>query len=611
MDPNRRALPVSRLCLCAVLAVCGGKLFAQTAVEQPNREDHRDFPAVWPKGPDRESVPAWAAPGRIRFARWDGGRIEVAKAVLSGWPGFCPPDPDLLYTMANWYDPGTIRFAKEAGLNVLWVTFSVGFSNETERDHQEQVRRYILECHRQGIHVVAYESIANIFWEDMFAVHPEAANWPSIGKDGKPVPYGAAYFAKVGRITRYMADLTKPQWRDYLRRRVDLAIDAGADGITYDNNFGRCLAEVYSELQQHAASRKKDFLMMGNFHADTYVVNRLLNSLTTEDGVEPGLYTAPPPEPSRGLTPLKSGSLATNIGLLRIHESLSEGWKPAMIECGRRETGNRFLGMMSPQRTQLAMAESMMYGVAHELFVEVKVARQLVTGDPAATEAWRAAGAYNRFFANHEDLYVGARSKCDIAVVLDDAAPNLPLLNRLAAHGVLYNVVYDRDLTAAMLHRYKAALVVAQDVPSSAQSAIAQFSAKGGKVFVIECGNKNQQTLLENATRFHANASIELLAAELTRATGEPLVTLQSPDGVLYNVTEQPQRRRLLVHLLNYTLQPAEKICLTVRGRFKPCDVLSPDATAKSPLRVSESHGRTEVDIPSLGIYAVLVFESL
>ena len=109
------------------------------------------------------------------------------------------------------------------------ITFSVGFANETESAHQQQVRQYIRECHRTGIHVMAYESLANIFWEDMFAVHPAAANWPSIGKDGKPVPYGAANFAKVGRITRYMADLTKPEWRDYLRGRVDLAIDAGSE----------------------------------------------------------------------------------------------------------------------------------------------------------------------------------------------------------------------------------------------------------------------------------------------------------------------------------------------------------------------------------------------
>ena len=65
---------------------------AQGAVEQPSQPTRSGFPVVWPKGPGRDSVPDWAAPGKVRFARWDGGRIEVAKAVLSGWPGFSPAD---------------------------------------------------------------------------------------------------------------------------------------------------------------------------------------------------------------------------------------------------------------------------------------------------------------------------------------------------------------------------------------------------------------------------------------------------------------------------------------------------------------------------------------
>ena len=592
------------------LVLCCGDVSAQAAFEQPGPQSRLGFPIVWPKGPERDSVPAWAAPGRVRFARWDGGRIEVAKAVLSGWPGFCPPEPDLVYTMANWYDPATIRFAKEAGLNVLWVTFSVGFSNEAERDHQAQVRRYIRECHRQGIHVVAYESIANLFWEDMFMAHPASAGWVSVGKDGKPVPYGAANFAKVGRITRYMADLSNAEWRAFLRHRVDLAMDAGADGITYDNNFGNNLAEVYRELQQHAARRKKEFLIMGNFHANTYVLNRLINSLTTEDGMEPGLYTTERPELRRRLTPLKSGSLATNIGLFRVHEALSEGWKPAMVECGVRETGDRFLGMMSPQRTQLAMAESMAFGVAHELFVEVKVARQLVTGDPAATESWRAAGAYNRFFARHEDFYTGARSRAGLAIVLDDGTANVPLLNGLAAHGVLFNVVYEHDLTATLLHRYKAALVAAEHVRPSARSAIEEFSTQGGKVLVMETGHKNHQPPAANATRFQTSAPVETLAAELKRAAGEALVTLQAPEGVLCNVTEQTHPKRLVVHLLNYTLRPVEKIKLTVQGRHT-WRAISPDADAKPPRCSGGSDDKTEVEIPSLGIYSVVAFDLL
>jgi hypothetical protein len=267
-------------------------LSAQVGAEPAKETLRAKYPAEWPAGPAKDSVPEWAAPGRIHFARWDGGRIETAKAMLSGWPGFNPPDPDRLFAMTNWYDTRTISLLRQAGINMVWVTFSNGFSIQTEQAHQEQVRRYIEECHRQGIHVMAYESIANMFWEDMFERVPESRNWLQIGGDGKPVPYGAGDYTKMGRVTRYMANLGNPEWVKYLEKRVDLAIDAGADGVIYDNNFSNHLVDVYQDIYRHGSARKKDFLLMGNFHQDTYVLNRLVNSMTTEDGVEPGLYDA-------------------------------------------------------------------------------------------------------------------------------------------------------------------------------------------------------------------------------------------------------------------------------------------------------------------------------
>jgi hypothetical protein len=187
------------------VAAIAAVIFAGVAAAQVGMENVSSasgYPAVWPAGPDRDSVPEWAQPGKIRFARWDGGRIETAKAMLSGWPGFNPPDPNLLETMTNWYQPETVRLLREAGINMIWVTFSNGFSIQTEAAHQEQLRRYIDECHRQGIHVMAYESIANMFWEDMYERVPESRNWAFLGKDGKPVPYGAGDYSKMGRITR-------------------------------------------------------------------------------------------------------------------------------------------------------------------------------------------------------------------------------------------------------------------------------------------------------------------------------------------------------------------------------------------------------------------------
>ena len=85
------------------------------------------------------------------------------------------------------------------------------------------------ECHKYGIRVLAYESVANMFWEEMFQNVPESKDWLLLS-DGKPVPYGAGDYTKMGRVTRYMADLSKPGWREYMRKRIDLAVEAGADG---------------------------------------------------------------------------------------------------------------------------------------------------------------------------------------------------------------------------------------------------------------------------------------------------------------------------------------------------------------------------------------------
>ena len=251
--------------------------------------------------------------------------------MLSGWPGFNPPIPDNVYTMSNWYDPQTIHLLRDAGINVAWVTFSNGFSIPTEQNHREQLRRYIAECHRQGIHVIAYESVANIFWEDMFEHVPESRDWVQMDADGKPVPYGSGDYSKMGRVTRYMADLGNPQWRDYLKKRVDLAIDAGADALMYDNNFGGHLVDLYQDIYRYGAARKKDFMIMGNFHQNSYVLNRLINCMTTEDGAEPGVYDEAHLQGRRGrldattLVPVDHGRLVTNVGLFRIYNALSHG----------------------------------------------------------------------------------------------------------------------------------------------------------------------------------------------------------------------------------------------------------------------------------------------
>ena len=186
---------------------------------------------------------------------------------------------------------------------------------------------------------------------------PEAKNWVRIGSDGKPVPYGAANYGKMGRVTRYMADVINPQWRDLLKKRIDLAVEAGTDGIMYDNCAARSvveLADLFQEIMRYALSRKKDLLVMANFHRNSYVVNRLLNCITTEDGGESGVFATenlmhgPRRSERASMLVVDGGYLVNNVGLFRIFENLAEGWKPVMIESNLREIGAREEDFMRP-----------------------------------------------------------------------------------------------------------------------------------------------------------------------------------------------------------------------------------------------------------------------
>jgi hypothetical protein len=586
---NANRLVSFSLCLAAVLATSiAWRAHAQPGAIENAQPTVVGFPTDWPAGPARDAQPIWAAPGKIRFARWDGGRIETAKAMLSGWVGFNPPIPDYVDSMTNWYTPRTARLLKEAGVNTITVTFSNGFSNQTERNHQEQLKEYIALCHREGIRVLAYESIANMFWEDMFENVPESKDWVRKDPDGKPTPYSAGSYAKMGRVTRYMARLAHPGWREYLKKRIDLAIEAGADGIFYDNNFNEYLFETYREMYRHGLSRKRDFVMGGNFHSNTYVLNRITNLISTEDGVEPGIYAAANvPErdaAKKQLVGVGDGYLVTNLGLYRVLNAFSHGWKPVIVEDGKRETSDRLARPIPARRHQLALAEAWPLGASMQLFSEGAFADGLYRGRPEAMEIWQAIGRYNRFHAANELLYVNAAPWANVAVVLDESSAGVAALNALAARNVGYRVIYEHDLTADHLLGARAVVVATADMRPKADAAIESFKSSGGKVF-----------------RLSETPSIDALARQVA-ASAPPPFTLEAPTGVLAVATTQNAGQRLLIHLLNYTAQPAGKVRIAIRGQVNSAALHSPD----------ETHGTMRVDganieVPWLDTYSVIV----
>ena len=525
-----------------------------------------------------ETVPEWARTGNFSFARWDGGPLEVSKGALSGWPGFVVPDPQVIYATTHLYDPTTIELLERAHVNWIWVTWSVGFSNQTEAAQQVLLRKYIEECHRHGIHVTAYMSIGNIFWEDMFTHVPESRNW-LLKINGQPVPYGTADYAAVGQVTRYLADPSLPAWQEYTLGRVIGAVEAGADGIMFDNNSSYYSRELLEELTARALfearKRNPQILLSSNYGRDMIIAARTENSLTSEQGWEPGIFDSPGPPPDQWNSPpdfvsVSSGLLVLNAGLLRTLWAVSEGVRPVAVEYSNRHSGDRFLTTVPPAHQKLALAECAAFHAANEQYHESTALRELYFGEDSAIANWDVVAQYNAFFQKYAEFYRQPISLADVAVIVDSAVTDIAVLDALAARNLIYDVVFEQDAKPAILEKYRTVLG-APSVP-----------------------------LRSGWRRYEDETPAELEAASPGSVT--------APDSVVVNIHGQSHTGRVLVHLLNYADTPVLDIELKVRGQFSSARLFSPDIDAVS-IPVSSDGQFTHVRIPELRIYDLVVLD--
>jgi hypothetical protein len=266
----------------------------------------------------------------------------------------------------------------------------------------------------------------------------------------------------------------------------------------------------------------------------------------------------------------------------------------------------------------------MMFGIADEVFTNGVFGHDLFRGDPGAMSVWQAIGRYNRFFADNEEYYVGAASVASLAIILDDRGDGVELLNGLSSRNVLYDVLYERDVTPKELKPYAAvALLTAKMVRDRAVKTLEKYLAGGGKVVAAgavatqdETGSPRSQPsfLHTNVGKsgclyFDKLPGIDELARTLLEVDRRPLVNVVAPKGVLYNVVVQPKTGRVIVHLLNYTAQPVRNIKVMVKSAVEQATLLSPDSS-RNPVRILPfSMGMTEIDAPELATYSLLVLE--
>jgi hypothetical protein len=258
-----------------------------------------------------------------------------------------------------------------------------------------------------------------------------------------------------------------------------------------------------------------------------------------------------------------------------------------IIENGQREHGVRETTPMSARRHQLSLAESMMFSAASALFVDGAFGHDLFRRETEAMRTWRAIGTYNRFFEDNRTIYEDTRSDATIAVVLDDRSRGVTLLNSLAARNVVFDVVYEHDISREILRRYRALLVATDNIRDRGKPAIAEFQARGGTIITADLTMAPSE-----------------VARRLNAVAGPAPIRVDAPPGLLYNWVRQDSPERVLVHLLNYNSRPIANIRVAVQGEFQTRRLLSPDSGQQEIRAVPGG-----VEIPAVDVYSVLVLE--
>jgi hypothetical protein len=565
-------------------------------------------------------LPAWLQPGTVRFARFDGGPIEVQKTRRSSWgERFTPEEQEVLANLYGKYGDQMAELLARANVNFVWVTYSVGFSWEDEAAQRAQVREITRKLHARGIKVAAYMCAPSMFWESMFKDVPQSVRWIMFDNQGSPYRYSG------GRDPlRFLADLDNPGWVEYQKRRVGAIIDDGLDAIFFDNtaspqwSSNESVTAFFTKIRDFARQEKKSSIpLFTNFglNPSRAVLNQQMDFIYDEGWAEPGAWN--------------DDWVVSNIRRDRYVRSLNSPWKPLLTEYSIFHQGDRASTFLKPRSQRLAIAEAATIGAAYNWDSEGPLDKALVTHEAAAVESWGAIGQYNRFLAEHTALYADAVNVAPWLVLVNDSLQtgfawmdNIPRVDFLSRNSFLYDLKLASRVNSRDLAAYQGVIVPTYaTLPAEKKAMIHDFQAAGGKAYIFaerfETEGPNAEiyspategTSGETAQE-HVRGELQSLVPAATR------VEVETTGHILANVTSIQGGKGLAVHLLNYDPRPASglKVRLVLgkdQGRFmglKPT-LVSPDA-AHPVIAKQEWKGETlEVTLPSLDVYSVLILQ--
>lgn len=478
-----------------------------------------------------ESVPEWAWPAGFRFIRIDGGRIESMKAERTWWgKEFSAEEKDVLAHVYDRHFDRMLALLKAADFNWIWVTWSNGWSMQEESENREQIKTVIARGHENHVRVTAYMSATNMFWQSAFRDDPETIQY-GLFMYGLPIFYAGATKTMVQvNFQRRLADVRFPGWRAYLKKKAELAMDAGVDAIFFDNIIGDTggmkllLSEVQRLAEQKAAaSGRPKVLVYANVHLAPYrfEINDTCDLVWEEAGKDnPGVWDGQ--------------WQVDNVRKIKFLAAEKQAWQPLMFENDVNHCGARERCIPDPITQKLSIAEAYSFGAAYSRNIEGRFLHDLITDAAPAREAWAAIAQYNRFLAQHRELYLGVIPATRIALLSD--SEKSPAADFFIRHNLMFETKVLKRLDQGQpLNSFRVLVIpknLAAAIKPDQKKILNAFATSGGKIVALE----PDQTLLDR----------------LNQAASAPLLTLENSGYIVANLVKKSDRNFFILHLVNY-----------------------------------------------------------
>ena len=148
----------------------------------------------------------WAGPGTIRM-----NRLKFMDA---------PVDEDVHHEAHT--PVATDRLVEQAAVNWAYLMYDWGFPPELEQEDWESFRKAVPTFHAAGMRLFGYVQTSNCVYDGSY----RDKDWYAIDPKGRP------YYYYTGR---YMTCWQHPEWQEHLRQVIRGVVDAGADGVFFDN----------------------------------------------------------------------------------------------------------------------------------------------------------------------------------------------------------------------------------------------------------------------------------------------------------------------------------------------------------------------------------------